>query len=275
MNVLHERMIAGEFLPGIYDVYSNREYHAAEGVSKSDLDLIHKSPAHLKGAQRTETPAMRLGTAFHCATLEPDRFKDSFIVIEGDRRTKAVKEEIKNAEESGFTVLNADEMDTVQAMSAAVYETKIGAALLKSALKEHSVFSEIDGVRVKCRPDGWDEARKVIFDLKSTEDASPEAFARSVARYRYHVQDAFYRHVVSEATGTPADDYSFIFIAVEKAPPYAVAFYQLDEMAALQGWVEARSDLRRYRDALESNKWNGYSPKIETLSLPRWAVITE
>lgn len=275
MNVLHERMIAGEFLPGIYDVYSNSEYHAAEGVSKSDLDLIHKSPAHLKGAQRIETPAMRLGTAFHCATLEPERFKDAFAVVEGDRRTKAVKDEIRDLAESGWTVLTADEMDIVQAMSASVYETKIGAALLKSAQKEHSVFAEIDGVRVKCRPDGWDEARKVIFDLKSTEDASPEGFARSVARYRYHVQDAFYRHVMSEATGTVADDYSFIFIAVEKSPPYAVAFYQLDDMATLQGWVEARSDLRRYRDALESGKWNGYSPKIETLSLPRWAVITE
>ena len=63
-----------------------------------------------------------------------------------------------------------------------------------------------------------------------------------------------------------------IFIAVEKKPPFAVALYQLDELAALQGWVDAREDLRRYKAAKDTGKWGGYSPRIETLSLPRWAV---
>ena len=275
LDVLHEKMCAGAFVPGVYDAYSNAEYHAADGISKSDLDLIHKSPAHYKAARHEDTPALRFGTAFHCAVLENDRFNKTYTIIEGDRRTKAVKDSIKDAEAVGKIILTHDDFNALMGMAQAVFTNPICAALLRGSLKEHSVFSELDGVRVKCRPDGWSTEKGVLFDLKSTEDASPEGFARTVAKYRYHVQDAFYRHVVASATGGDADDLSFIFVAVEKKPPFAVALYQLDELAALQGWVDAREDLRRYKAAKDTGKWGGYSPRIETLSLPRWAVSSE
>ena len=275
MDIIHEKMKPGEFPPGIYDCYTNAEYHAADGVSKSDLDLIHRSPAHYKAARHEDTPALRFGTAFHCAVLENDRFNETYTVIEGDRRTNVVKAAIKEAEAAGKIILTADDFNALMNMSQTVFKNPICAALLRGSLKEHSVFSELDDVRVKCRPDGWNTEKGVLFDLKSTEDASPEGFARTVAKYRYHVQDAFYRHVVASATNCDADDLSFIFIAVEKKPPFAVALYQLDELATLQGWVDAREDLRRYKAAKESGKWCGYSPRIETLSLPRWAVSSE
>lgn len=275
MDIIHEKMKPGEFSPGIYDCYTNAEYHAADGISKSDLDLIHRSPAHYKAARHEDTPALRFGTAFHCAVLENDRFNATYTVIEGDRRTKAVKDSIKDAEAAGKIILTADDFNALMGMSQAVFKNPICAALLRGSLKEHSVFAELDGVRVKCRPDGWSTEKGVLFDLKSTEDASPEGFARTVAKYRYHVQDAFYRHVVASATNCDADDLSFIFIAVEKKPPFAIALYQLDELATLQGWVDAREDLRRYKTAKDTGKWGGYSPRIETLSLPRWAVSSE
>ena len=275
MDIIHEKMKPGEFSPGIYDCYTNAEYHAHEAVSKSGLDLIHKSPAHYKAARHEDTPALRFGTAFHCAVLENDRFNATYTVIEGDRRTKAVKDSIKDAEAAGKIILTADDFNAIMSMAQAVFKNPICAALLRGSLKENSVFSELDGVRVKCRPDGWSIEKGVLFDLKSTEDASPEGFARTVAKYRYHVQDAFYRHVVASATNCDADDLSFIFIAIEKKPPFAVALYTLDELAKLQGWVDAREDLRRYKVAKDTGKWGGYSPRIETLSLPRWAVSSE
>lgn len=278
MNVLHDKMPAAEYRPGVYDCYTNGAYHALKGLSKSDLDLIHRSPAHYRAGLETpheETPAMKLGTAFHAATLEPERFEAEYTVIEGDKRTKAVKDAIKAAEAAGRITLTAEEHSIARAMAESVRSNAICEALISGALIEHSVFSEIDDVLVKCRPDGWNEKKNVLFDLKSTEDASPAGFARTVAKYRYHVQDAFYRHVIASLLGGNVDDLSFIFIAVEKKPPYAVALYSLDDMAKLQGWVEARDDLRRYREAQTSGKWNGYSPRIELLSLPRWAATVD
>lgn len=279
MRVLHEKMCAGAFVPGVYDIYTNAEYHAADGISKSDLDLIHKSPAHYKAhykaARHEDTPALKLGTAIHTLVLEPARFVAEYDFIEGDRRTKAVKDAIKDAEAAGKIILTKEEFDAVSGMRDSFFKNKIAATLIDGATIEHSVFSELDGVRVKCRPDGWSTEKGVLFDLKSTEDASPEGFARTVAKYRYHVQDAFYRHVVASATNCDADDLSFIFIAVEKKPPFAVALYTLDELAKLQGWVSAREDLRTFREASERDNWPGYSPKIETLALPRWAVESD
>ena len=274
-DVQHNKMTAGAFVPGVYDAYTNAEYHAADGISKSDLDLIHRSPAHYKAARHEDTPALRFGTAFHCAVLENERFNATYTVIEGDRRTKAVKDAIKDAEAAGKIILTKDEFDAVSGMRDSVFKSRIAAALIDGATIEHSVFAELDGVRVKCRPDGWNVEKGVLFDLKSTEDASPEGFARTVAKYRYHVQDAFYRHVVASATNCDADDLSFIFVAVEKKPPFAVALYTLDELAKLQGWVSAREDLRTFREASERDNWTGYSPKIETLALPRWAVESD
>lgn len=275
LDVLHEKMCAGAFVPGVYDSYTNAEYHAADGISKSDLDLIHRSPAHYKAARHEDTPALKLGTAIHTLVLEPARFVAEYDFIEGDRRLKATKEAIKEAEAAGKTVLTQDEFDALSGMQESVFKSRIAAALIDGATIEHSVFAELDGVRVKCRPDGWNVEKGVLFDLKSTEDASPEGFARTVAKYRYHVQDAFYRHVVASATGGDADDLSFIFVAVEKKPPFAVALYTLDELAKLQGWVSAREDLRTFREASERDNWPGYSPKIETLALPRWAVESD
>ena len=101
MEIIHTKMGLGglkAFTPGIYDCYSNELYHAYAAISKSDLDLLHKSAAHYranKTAPREETADMRLGTALHCSVLEPERFTSTYIVVEGDRRTKAVKEIVR------------------------------------------------------------------------------------------------------------------------------------------------------------------------------------
>lgn len=67
--------------PGIYRDIPNEEYHGGEGISKSGLDLIRKSPAHYRAVKtaandnpRVCTAAQRLGTAFHTLVLEPKEF---------------------------------------------------------------------------------------------------------------------------------------------------------------------------------------------------------
>jgi exodeoxyribonuclease VIII len=65
--------------PGVYDL-TNDAYHSGPGVSKSSLDLIHKSAelfafVHSDEApERESTPAQDFGTAYHMIVLEPDLF---------------------------------------------------------------------------------------------------------------------------------------------------------------------------------------------------------
>lgn len=69
--------------PGVYRDLSNEDYHSGPGVSKSLLDLLRQSPAHLRAAltsseARKPTPSQAFGTAFHMLVLEPERFDSSF-----------------------------------------------------------------------------------------------------------------------------------------------------------------------------------------------------
>lgn len=71
-------------------------YAAIEALNWSTLKHIAVSPRMLKWRTehpRPETPALRLGTAIHCAILEPERFKADYISEPdfGDLRTNAAK----------------------------------------------------------------------------------------------------------------------------------------------------------------------------------------
>jgi hypothetical protein len=105
-----------------------------------------------------------------------------------------------------------------------------------------------------------------IVDLKTTTDASPDGFARSVAQYRYHVQQAHYlqSHIADR----------FIFLAVEKTFPYCVATYELDADAVAVGEQLRQSNLQAIANCKDAQSWPGYTDQIQTLSLPRWAQNT-
>ncbi len=70
--------------PGIYFDISNEDYHAGDGVSKSQLDMVALSPALLQWQISTgryrKLKALDMGTALHCLLLEPEEFDKRFIV---------------------------------------------------------------------------------------------------------------------------------------------------------------------------------------------------
>ena len=98
---------------------SNEEYHAGPGVSKSQLDQIAESPATYIWAKNApvdeeKLKAFDMGSAIHCLLLEPDEFKDRFIIAPPfNRRTNAGKAEeaefLAGCAELGKTVMDAEE----------------------------------------------------------------------------------------------------------------------------------------------------------------------
>lgn len=149
----------------------------------------------------------------------------------------------------------------------------------------------------RVRPDYW---RKdgIVVDLKSCEDASEEEFARSIAKWGYHVQDSYYRGGLAEAIlqGGPsvleynpsdgsfteaepvdfAPPRAFVFIAVEKTAcvvdgqAKGVAVYTLDEESQALGQLTWWGALASYTRCEMSGVWPGYSPKIRQIKLPAW-----
>jgi len=122
-------------------------------------------------------------------------------------------------------------------------------------------------VLCKCRPD-W-LIPGAIVDVKSTEDASAEAFMRSAYNWQYHLQAAFYMDGMAAAWDEQPE--AFMFLAHEKTAPWASAYYFADGEMIEAGRVEYRKALRLYADCLSSDKWPGYAATLQPLGLPRWA----
>jgi len=274
----------GEEVQQIIETMSNEDYHAADGISASGLKLIGRSPLHYwaKYVDPNRVPdepsaAFRLGTAIHCAVLEPERFSTEYAVApKVDRRTKDGKATWEAFETAciaqGLTVISKDDHDTCQAISERLSKHPAASVLFRTGVAESSLFWQDaeTGVLCKCRPD-WLIQGVAIVDVKSTPDASVTGFARSVANYEYHVQAAWYLDGVRACLGPTAAS-AFIFAAFEKDAPHAVAFYNADADMIELGRREYRRRLQIYAACKRSDVWPGYPPEIASLSLPAWLI---
>ncbi len=254
---------------------TNAEYHTHPAISKSDLDLINRSPMHFKYAKsnpKEQTEAMLFGSVAHKLILEPESFDTEYAIMPiCDRRTKAGKEKYQEFIESlkGKTPIPAELFERVSVVADAVKANPVVRKLLNGGQAEQSYFWNENGIECKCRPDYLKD--KLVIDLKSTTDASPEAFTKAAYNYRYHVQAWWYIHGLNKC-GIDVKD--FIFIAFEKEPPYAVCVYAADDLILELGEREAMKNLEVYRECRETDNWYGYEkkPEIHSLSLPEWII---
>ena len=261
----------------------NAEYHALTSVvSKSHLDLVARSPLHYwaryvdpKRVEPEPTAAMLLGTAVHTHILELPEWDARYIAApEGiDRRYKAGKDAWAafEAESTGRTVISRADAELVMAMGRAVHGHPAAAYLLGLPGKAETTWmwtDEATGLECKCRPDWLVDDGSMIVDLKTTEDASPAGFAKSIANFRYHVQASWYLDGLERATGRRPEQ--FIFICVEKKAPHAVAVYAADAEMVAAGQVTAARDMLLLAECRDADYWPAYSDQIETISLPPW-----
>ncbi len=243
------------------------DYFSLRRVSKSALDKLARSPAHMRAPSGDETKAMRIGKALHALALEgiAPLVRPEF----NGKGSVAARAEWDAAHE-GQTILSEDEAAQVHGMAAHIALHPVAGPALRRAdgIAEASILwtCEQTGAECKSRLD-W-LLPGIVLDIKTSADARPDAFARSVASYRYHVQDAFYSQAAACA-GFDAEH--FVFVVVESAPPYAVALYQLDDDARAEGRRLYLRDLENYQRCAERGEWPAYPTDIQTLSLPRWA----
>lgn len=264
------------FVEGRFDDFPAEDYHAIEAMSTGGAKKILRSPAHFRLARDTPnepTDAMEFGTAVHCGVLEPDDF-DARICIapEVNKRTNAGKAEWSYFQQcnEGKIILSADDMARARKCIDAVRMHPAAQRLLEGGQNEVSLFWH-DGrykVPCKCRFDILNYGGGV--DLKTTQDASPEGFGRSIAQYLYHAQGAHYNSGAEHILNASLE--FFAFIAVESEPPHCVACYTLPTNAMLAGSRLIAEALARYAAALDAGKWPGYPETIQPIQLPRWAT---
>lgn len=248
------------------------EYHSWDALSASGAKQLLRSPAHYLAAKENErepTPAMKFGTLVHAMVLEPETIDTDFVAMPKiDRRTSAGKQqaELFAATNAGKMIIDMDDFQRAQKTAEAVRSHHLYNDLLKGASVEQSFRWDQHGVPCKARMDAVHA--DLIVDLKTTQDASPDGFAKTMAGLKYYVQAAHYLDGFARVTGTEARN--FIFIAVETEAPYAVGVYELDYVALEAGRHKMALAAEAYKATKSTTAWKGYSPQIETLSVPSW-----
>jgi hypothetical protein len=280
---------------GIHINVEADEYHEWKCASASNLKEFRRSPLHafeaMNGPRKQPTPAMLLGTACHHAILEPRIFRDLYavadqccavtgkgkrcsnigkVVYEGTNWYCGMHMPETGVSAAAVTVLAPEDFDRCLRMADSVNRHAAAQSVLD--LKEHTEASAIwrdikSGVLCKLRADLLCEDG-IVGDLKTTSDAGREAFEKSIFGFGYWIQAALYLSGLN-ALGGEFDH--FCIIAVESAPPFAVAVYRLQDDVIGAGREEIEGLLTRWAECERVGKWPGYSDRFEDVGLPEWA----
>lgn len=254
------------------DQLSNAEYHATDAISSSDVKMVYgKSLAHWRAKVYKSTTAFATGTAVHAMCLE-----DGKGVIRGPetRRGKAWTEAYEEAQANDQTLLTAADYDLARNIADSVLFHPAGQRMAGPTTVNEASFFATDpetGLKIKCRPDSLWDAKGVIYDIKTCQDASPRGVAKDMVTYNYAIQAAFYMHVMNCA-GHKADQ--FVFVNVEKAAPYAVSTNVLSPEYLAWGKQKMHETLRQIAEANQTQKWDtGWSETTNVVVLPRWLQL--
>jgi hypothetical protein len=196
---------------------SSRQQHIdriVHGLMAHEDHLSYSSISAFKNSPRTfidyklgvkeETESMQYGSMLHCLVLEPDDFFNRYHTIQdGDicnqiggakpRATKAYKEWYQEAVGKAGDKQIVENNDYVAAKIAAenIRTNRASAKILNMAIeKEKALEWEFKNFKFKGFIDG--DGEKIIFDLKTCTDASPQKFQREIVQRGYYMQAAMY-----------------------------------------------------------------------------------
>ena len=281
--------------PGIYREMSVEDYDAIPAVRRTFLwNLYNRSPGHAKWMQDNfvATEALSDGTMVHLSVLQPEEFPRQYAVLppfenDPENRTKQGLEP-KNLKSTGY-YKEKKAMFTEMCASAGreiVDESKYNMAYeLGKRIREHdvtkrffqrgsaneavSVWRDVStDVLCKARYDCLvEEGMPTAVDLKTTADAHPRAFARSIMKWGYYFQAEFYLQGLA-ANGLHSPN--FLIVAGEKSPPYPVVVYECDHKTLKLGALHVAAALKQYKQCMDNNDWPYYSNEICTLQASEW-----
>lgn len=257
-------------------------YHADTAIiSNSGKECFRKSQALYHGQYVAKTipwpeptPALKMGTWVHTAILEPDVWAAKYICgpVGIDRRTTVGKalylEFCQQAE--GKEIVPAEDFWLVKELREAVRANRVARRFLDDPGEVEHSFKWTDdetGLELKSRPDKT-MATDIIVDLKTCDDASPEAFQRSCLMHGYHRTVAWREAGHLARTGNPS---RHLFIAISKKT-FEVGLYELTEAEVEHGRQENRRLLDRMAVCYESGDWAAsWTKQVMAITYPAWA----
>jgi hypothetical protein len=260
-------MTAGTVADGMpHNEYLN---HPALSVSGMKMLLPPGCPALFRYYQDHPRPSKRaydFGHVVHGLVLGDG---PQIVPIDADDwRTKDARAQRDEAYAAGQVPILHSEYTEADACAASVLAHPAAAKLFREGVAEKSLFWEDKetGVRLRGRLDWINTRLGLAVDLKTAVSADNDAFSRVAAAYGYHRQAVHYLEGLIRCG--IADTPAFVFVVVEKTPPYLVNVIQLDAEAERIGRKQIREAIDIYKRCVDTDTWPGYSTGVELVGLP-------
>lgn len=222
------------------------------------------------------TPSMQWGSLVDCLVLTPE-LRDEMIAVSpyDSYRTKESREWRDEALSAGLVVISQDQLDEAEEAASMLCEMHlVSSSILGESQSQVVIGGRIDGLNVKGLVDIAPRDADYLADLKTTGDFSESGFARTIAKFGYHVQAALYLQLWNLTFPNNKRD-RFLFVWQESSSPYEVAVTELSQDDIDRGWGIAVSLLKRIKNAAEHDSWPMAYESIIDIDVPTWAAIGE
>lgn len=295
--------------PGVYDDLDFATYKAIPAVNASVLKLA--TPLHQKawreGRLDADTRARKFGRAFHCKALEPQHFKERFLIAtacceplkSGARKGQPCgvastcfdkeagkwycKTHAKQHEtEEPTDFLSEAESQSLKEMVSQMCDVHpVGNMLHRYGGCEVTMIFERDGLPCKLRMDKWIHSDplcpQTIVDLKKTRQyhTTEKACQTAIREFGYDVSGAWYLDGVMQLTKAgiiPESDKrtEIAWIFAEDTYPHDIAPWWAGTIMRELGRIKMESLWERYKWCIQTNKWPGGCEDITAIEPADW-----
>ena len=275
--------------PGLYYDIPSSDYHADPCVEPSLSSslarvMLAKSPAHAflnhprlgASGERIETASMSTGSLIHAILSGGSE------IVQGDfkdYRTKAAQEWRDETKARSMVPVLADAYslalraaETVKARAGLGITNQpfAGAATTEvtAIWKEEDAFcrARYDLLNIDPSPAGTAD----IWDWKSTVDISTRGIERTIQRYRYDIQVAFYMRGLAAIMPEYKGRVSFVLVFFETTAPFATRRVTLSSAYTARAGAQAYEAIQRWTACIKSGVWPLTSPETLQVELPAY-----
>lgn len=249
---------------------------AARTILEKSLAAAHREHARLGGKRKATTEAMSTGSIVH--SLLADNPQDFEVGVFDNFRSNAAKSWSDLVIAAGRNAVLECDLDEARKIAASVRANVCNGGITNDPFAPHGksevtvIWKEGDAY-CRARIDRLivDEFGNAdVWDWKCTNDITDRSILRSVVKYGYHIQEAFYRRGISAVM--PSARISWTFAFVLNVEPYTVRRVCLSPEFLGAGKADVSTAINLWRRALETNEWPDGSAETLTLHAPAYLL---
>jgi len=225
-----------------------------------------------------DTDAFRLGRALHSMVLDDTPrhvVREEYNADWTSWRKRHASEWRDLLASKGLIPITADEMDRLRPMREAVHRhyTDVMGGKLETLPSEVTLIWEAGEVTNRCRVDAIDVDRRIAIDVKTTAGlADPQRWVAVSMDHGVDLRAAHYLDGLEACYSRPdgASGWRYLFLVVEKSPPYACSLVELDPRSEAMG--HSKLDIARaaWSTCLKHDRWEAWPGGVTQAAAPEW-----